>query len=378
MAIYVVQPGDTVSLIANEYGVTKEEIIYNNQLLYPYSLAIGQALYISEEVNENRREVNINGYTYPFINEAVLEETLNYLTDLSIFSYGFTREGYLVPPPLPDEPLITAAIDKATRPILTLTPFGEDGQFNNLLISSIVNDMAVQERLINELYTTMDRLGYRGLDIDFEYILAEDRDNFTTFVANTTRYMNERGLSVSVALAPKTSSDQQGLLYGGKDYGGLGVAANSVLLMTYEWGYTFSEPRAVAPIDKVREVLDYAITKIPRAKIDMGIPNYGYDWALPYVKGLSRARTIGNVEAINIAVEYGSTIYFDEVAQAPYFNYTDNGILHEVWFEDVRSMNAKFNLMEEYSLRGLGYWQIMRLFRANWLLLESRFAIEKL
>lgn len=216
------------------------------------------------------------------------------------------------------------------------------------------------------------------MDIDFEYILAEDRDNFTTFVANTTRYMNERGFSVSVALAPKTSPDQQGLLYGGKDYGGLEAAANSVLLMTYEWGYTFSEPRAVAPIDKVREVLDYAITEIPRAKIDMGIPNYGYDWALPYVKGQSRARTIGNVEAVNIAVQYGSNIYFDEVAQSPYFNYIDNGILHEVWFEDVRSMNAKSNLMEEYALRGLGYWQIMRLFRANWLLLEDRFVIEKL
>ncbi len=378
MAIYVVQPDDTVLLIANEYGITIEEIIYSNQLLYPYSLAIGQALYIREGVDEDRRRVNINGYAYPFINEGVLEETLNYLTDLSIFSYGFTREGYLVPPLLPDEPLITAAINKGVRPILTLTPFGEDGQFNNLLISSIVNDMEVQVRLINELYTTMERLGYRGVDIDFEYILAEDRDNFTTFVANTTRYMNERGFSVSVALAPKTSPDQQGLLYGGKDYGGLGAAANSVLLMTYEWGYTFSEPRAVAPIDKVREVLDYAITEIPRAKIDMGIPNYGYDWALPYVKGQSRARTIGNVEAVNIAVQYGSNIYFDEVAQSPYFNYIDNGILHEVWFEDVRSMNAKSNLMEEYALRGLGYWQIMRLFRANWLLLEDRFVIEKL
>ena len=81
--------------------------------------------------------------------------------------------------------------------------------------------------------------------------------------------MNEYGIWVSVALAPKTSSDQKGLLYEGKDYGGLGAAANSVLLMTYEWGYTYSSPMAVAPINKVRQVIEYALSQIPVAKIDI-------------------------------------------------------------------------------------------------------------
>ncbi len=50
---------------------------------------------------------------------------------------------------------------------------------------------------------------------------------------------------------------------------------------------------------------------------------------------------------------------------------------HEVWFEDVRSMREKFHLVTEYGLRGVGYWQIMRLFRANWLLLDDLFDIVK-
>ena len=193
-----------------------------------------------------------------------------------------------------------------------------------------------------------------------------------------TNILNESGYTVSVALAPKTSADQQGLLYEGKDYAGLGAAANSVLLMTYEWGYTYSVPMAVAPINKVRQVIEYAITEIPSAKIDMGIPNYGYDWPLPYEKGVTRARTIGNIEAVNIAVRYGAVIQYDEIAQTPYFNYTDEQQTeHEVWFEDVRSMQAKFRLISEYNLRGAGYWQIMRLFRANWLLLSDTYRIIK-
>ena len=132
---------------------------------------------------------------------------------------------------------------------------------------------------------------------------------------------------------------------------------------------------AVAPINQVRRVLKYALTKIPPSKICLGVPNYGYDWPLPYVRGATKATTLGNVEAVQTAVFYGVPIQFDETAQSPYFNYTSEGMFHEVWFEDVRSLSAKFGLVKEYGLRGMGYWQIMRLFRANWLLMEEEFVI---
>ncbi len=132
---------------------------------------------------------------------------------------------------------------------------------------------------------------------------------------------------------------------------------------------------AVAPINKVREVVDYAVTRIDPAKIDLGIPNYGYDWTLPYVRGSSAARTISNLEAVQIAIAAGVPIEFDEVAMSPFFHYEKDGLLHEVWFEDVRSYREKFALLPLYGLRGMGYWQIMRLFRPNWLLLADTFQI---
>ena len=104
-------------------------------------------------------------------------------------------------------------------------------------------------------------------------------------------------------------------------------------------------------------------------------PNYGYDWTLPFVQGTSKAVTIGNVQAVQIAIAQGSAIFFDEIAQSPYFTYTAEGTTHEVWFEDVRSLSAKFGLVKEYQLRGMSYWQIMQFFRANWLLLNHNFTI---
>lgn len=377
MEIYVVKPGDTVNAISNLYGVSQGTLIYDNQLIPPYQLAVGQALLVNTGAAQKNMTIKSNGYAYPFISNWVLNNTLPFLSELSIFSYGFTTTGELIPPLINEDFMIGAAVDTNTLPILTLTPFGANGNFDNTLINAIVNDPVGRENLINNLLVVMQEKGYRGLDIDFEFIKAEDRDAFTEFVRVCTERMNQQGYQVSVALAPKTSAMQRGLLYEGKDYRAIGEVANHVLIMTYEWGYTYGPPMAVAPLNMVRNVIEYAVTEIEPPKISMGIPNYGYDWALPYERGVTRATTIGNVEAVRIAVQQGAEIKYDEVAQTPYFNYDMDGTTHEVWFEDVRSLQQKFNLIKEFGLRGPGYWQIMQLFRANWLLLNDNFFIEK-
>lgn len=147
---------------------------------------------------------------------------------------------------------------------------------------------------------------------------------------------------------------------------------------SYEWGFTYGPPMAVAPLDKVRQVVAYGVTEIPPQKILMGLPNYGYDWLLPFEKGVTRATSIGNQYAVEIAAKNRASIRFDETAQSPYFEYWDLlGRKHVVWFEDVRSMQAKFQLMDEYSLLGGGYWNLMRPFNQNWGLLAARYEIRK-
>ena len=379
MEIYIVQPGDSVFRIAREQNVSEESIIYNNQLEYPYSLVIGQALLLSKGIpNPNRRMVETGGYAYPYIDRTVLTQTLPYLSKLFVFSYGFTVDGELIPPRVDDSFMIEAARSYEVAPILTLTPLGPDGNFNNYLISQIVNSEQKKSRLIADLIEAIQRKNFQGVDIDFEYILSEDRIAFAKFVADVREAVNAIGYPVSVALAPKTSDEQRGILYEGKDYRLLGEAADEVLLMTYEWGYTYGPPMAVAPINQVRRVVEYAITRIPPEKINLGIPNYGYDWTLPFVQGESKARAIGNVQAVQLAAVNGAEILFDELSQSPYFTYYKDGVAHEVWFEDVRSMEAKFGLVQEYGLKGMGYWQIMRLFLANWLLLADMFRIRRI
>lgn len=378
MDIYVVKNNDTVDSIAANYGVDANDIIYNNQLAYPYALAVGQALLIVTGERNPVRTIKANGYAYPYISKYVLEQTLPYLTELSVFSYGFTTDGDLVPPKQDDTFLIESAEDFSTNPILTLTPIGPDGNFNDNLITALVYNQEAIDNLIDQLLVVLEEKRYRGVDIDFEYIGLDNRDAFTSFVRQLTERLKNNGYAVSIALAPKTSANQKGVLYEGKDYKALGEITDSVLLMTYEWGFKYGPPMAVAPLNMVKRVVDYAITEIDTAKINLGIPNYGYDWPLPFVKGETVATTIGNVEAVQIAIENNAEIKFDETAQCPYFEYEDNdGIQHVVWFDDVRSYQKKFQLIIDYNLRGLGYWQIMRLFRAGLLLQNETFDIVK-
>lgn len=375
--IYVVKPGETVDSIADALSLDVNRMIEDNQLIYPYELAVGQALFIDLGTRNPTQNIRSIGYAYPFISRWVLEQTLPYLSELAIFSYGFTAEGYLLPPELPDDWMIALAHEYGTQAILTLTPFGPDGRFSNQLIHAVINEEAAVSQLIEELLYTMRSKGYSGVDIDFEYILAEDRNAFTAFVQQVAEQMRANGYHTSVALAPKTSAAQTGLLYEGKDYRALGEAADHVLLMTYEWGYTYGPPMAVAPINQVRRVVEYAVTEIPVEKIDLGIPNYGYDWPLPFERGMTAATTVGNIEAVRIAIEQGVPIEFDSLSASPFFRYIMGGVEHEVWFEDVRSLQQKFDLIKEFNLGGCGYWQIMRWFRANWLLLAKNFFIRK-
>ncbi len=377
MVIYAVEPGDTVSSIARAFQIDVDTLIYDNQLQPPYTLAVGQALLIADGKQAREREIYSNGYAYTYIEPGILEDTVPFLSELSVFSYGFTAEGALVYPPMDDVWMVERARQGGTRPFLTLAPLQANGSFDNSLITALVNNPVVRDTLIEQILTVLKSRNYVGLNIDFEYVSVEDRDLYTAFVGVCAERLHAEGYSVSVALAPKTTAAQPGVLYEGIDYRALGALADHVLLMTYEWGYTYGPPMAVAPVHRVREVVEYAVTEIPPEKIMLGIPNYGYDWPLPYERGVTRAQSIGNVEAVQIAVRQRAEIQFDTMAQSPYFRYVSEGVRHEVWFEDVRSLQAKFDLIKEFGLRGAGYWQLMRWFRANWLLLEDNFAIQK-
>ena len=368
--------GQTLYTIAREYGVSVEAILEANpQITNPMQIYPGQIITIPPRT-QKLGTIEVNGYAFPNIDMEVLSKTLPYLTYLSIFSYQVKPDGSLTE--LDDVPLIEAARNAEVAPMMVITNLDEEeGGFSSDLAQTILTNEEVQSTLIENIMTTLSEKNYYGLDVDFEYIYPENKEDYNNFLRRITQRLHDEGYIVTTAVAPKISADQQGLLYESHDYAVHGTVVDHVILMTYEWGYTFGPPLAVAPLNQVRRVIDYAVTAIPSEKIFMGIPNYGYDWTLPYTAGTA-ARTVTNTGAVDLANRSGVSIQYDYQAQAPYFRYYDtNGAQHIVWFEDARSIRAKLGLVYVYGLGGVSYWTINRYFPQNWLVLSSLFDVQK-
>lgn len=229
---YTVQRGDTLERVAAQTNTPIITLWQNNpQLMGLERIYPGQTLVLSFQ-QPKIGKLAVNGYAYPSIDMRILRRTLPYLTYLSVFSYGFDANGRLLSQN--DEMLVRLARQYQVKPILVLTTLGENGQFSGERAHELFQNELTRTTLLEALEQTVEKHGFAGVDIDFEYIPAEDADAYVDFVKDVRDRLEPKDVTVMVALAPKTSADQPGLLYEAHDYKELGEAADDVLLMTYE------------------------------------------------------------------------------------------------------------------------------------------------
>lgn len=374
---YVVKPGDTLYSISRRFGVSISSITALNNISNPNLIYPGMVLRIPE-LAKNYGFIEVNGYLEPSggtSDTAIINDVGQLLTYISPFSYQINEDGSLTAPP--DGPALAAAGRFRVASLMVLTNF-RNGNFDSALVHGVLGNDQVQQTLITNIQSTMRAKGYYGLNIDFERIPPEDRELYNSFLRKVVAALHPLNYPVSTALAPKPFDIKVGEWHGAHDYRAHGEIVDFVVIMTYEWGWAGGPPMAVAPLNEVRKVIDYAVSVIPPIKIMMGVPLYGYDWKLPFVKGGEWARRVSPQQALNLAARYGANIQYDPVAQSPFFNYTDEtGIQHVVWFEDARSVQAKYLLVNEYGLRGVSYWVLGLSFPQNWYVLNNMFNIVK-
>jgi spore germination protein len=421
MTVYIVRPGDSVYKIAQQFHVTPAALVAANALASPDLLLVGQALLIPSPrthtvtsgeslysiaqrygatvaqlmlanpqitnpnmirpglvlqlPREQWGKIIVNGYAYPNARPQVLAESLGALSFLSVFASYAGADGSLTS--MNDKAIIAQVKAAGVSPHLVVANMAEGTGFQSSIAAELLANPQRQELLLQNAVKLMKEKGYTGLDLDFEYVPAAYREAYNCFLAKARAWMHDEGFILTAAIPPKTRDNQSGLLTEGFDYSAHGKYDDYVTLMTYEWGYQEGPPMAVAPINEVRKVLDYAITRIPQEKILLGIPNYGYDWKTPYVQG-SRATVYSNPGAIELAARYHAAINYDETAQTPWFRYVDeNGQGHEVWFEDARSIRAKLDLARQFGLGGISEWTVNLSFPQNWNLVKEHFEVRK-
>lgn len=232
---YILDEGQTLFSISQEYGVPLDELIKANPGLNPLNLRPGDTVMIPVARREKRRPILVNGYAYPSINTNSLNCVLPFLTFLSPFSYKLTPTAELVPPD--DSDLIFRAQRSAVMPIMVVTNIFDEG-FSTEALSGVLASEELQERLIGNILSELTGKNYYGVNMDIEYIAPDDRERYNAFLERLTECLHNEGFIVMSALAPKISADQPGVLYEAHDYAEQGRIADYVIIMTYEWGYT--------------------------------------------------------------------------------------------------------------------------------------------
>lgn len=380
---YTVKAGDTIWNIAARFGVTVEQVIKVNRIADPTRIYPGQVLIIPQLIPVViKPTIETLGYFHlgsPNALSRTWSTLQSYLTYAALFQFQVVSDGSIVSP-TGIEQTITLAKQNRIQPLMVITNWGATGTFESDLAHDILSSDAARANVVQNVETLLKQYGFAGLNVDFENMLPGDRPLYTAFIAALVSALKPLGYSVSLAAPPKFADFPNAAWVGAFDYAALGRLVDFIFLMTYEWGWIGGPPMAVAPINLVRRALTYATSLIPPEKIIQGIPLYGYNWTLPDTPE-NLATAVDLVSVYNLGVRYNVAINFDPVAQSPWFRYTDDqGVLHEVWFEDARSMTAKYQAAKDFHLRGVGFWSYLNEpygFPQNWAILGDTFTILK-
>jgi len=193
---------------------------------------------------QTKRSIETNGYLIPEGTQSdseILRDIGQRLTYLSIFSYQARADGSLVGQK--DATALSATRQTQVAPLMTVTNF-DGNNFNTELAHTIMANSSIRRKLTSNILRTARSRGFRGVNVDFEHMRPSDRSLYNALIRELGTAMRSQGLSISIAMGPKTSDMPAASWMGAFDYKSLGEAVDYLMLMTYEWGWVGGPPMA--------------------------------------------------------------------------------------------------------------------------------------
>ncbi len=426
MIIHVVKTGETIDQIAETYGKSAESIIRENELANPYKLVVGQAIvivypqkiYTIQEGDTlsgiaytfhvplmqllrnnpylSKREfiypgetivisyeekpmpaISTNGYAFPYIDKSILRKTLPFLTYLSIFCYSVSPEGSLLM--IDDMEVIRLAKEYGVAPIMVLSNITENGTESSDLLKNLLSNQVRLDTLVNSLLEVLKEKGYYGINLDVPSIPPEFMEAFYHLVIELTNRFHKENFKVFLTLTPVTFEIETTTNHDIIDYTLIDQQIDGVNLLSYSWGRSDNIPIEIIPFYILRFILNLNYKYGRLEKTTIGITTIGYIWDIPYIEGASNTSSITDTNAILLASEAGSEIYYNKANQISYFYiFRNNENNYLVYFHDARGIDALTKLVPEYGLNGITIWNIMNYFAQLFLLINVQYSIVKI
>ncbi len=264
--------------------------------------------------------------------------------------------------------LKTAHDDKLpVMPILTIT----SKKSFHILAGSQIAQARMNEAMIREA-----RLhGYTGFQFDFENIVWTDRDALTALVRQSADVLHKAGLKLSIATVPNAPGYPEGKggfakwIYtdwrGAYDIAELAKSVDLLCLMTYDQHTRWTMPGPVAGWQWTVDNLDYALKVVPKEKLSLGIPLYGYHWytGAPIVdkatgqeKSNLTANYISTPDALQLAKAYQGKVEWDSGDHTAWFWFYRDQMREWVFYTDLQTFKDRYQLAQARGLEGFCSW----------------------
>lgn len=249
-------------------------------------------------------------------------------------------------------------------PIVVNTGFVQD-DFHKL----VTNPTAYRE-MFSELIRACKENGYIGIQFDFENVNWTDRASLSTMVREGGDAFHAQNLQLSIATVPNApgAAGETGFsawLYenwrGAYDLKSLAQSVDFICLMTYDEHTRWTAPGPVAGWQWTLHNLDYAMPLVPREKVFLGIPLYGYHWfagtpTKPDYKPSPSASYISTPDALDLARAYGGHVEWDPTDRVAWFYFYRDDMREWIFFTDARGFRERYTLAKDRGLGGFCSW----------------------
>jgi spore germination protein YaaH len=221
------------------------------------------------------------------------------------------------------------------------------------MVEPFLYDSAMRAKHIQILIDNAVKDGVKGIQIDYENILAKDKQPFSNFMKELKAACAVHGLYCGVALPAKTDAvgtwdDPQS-----RDYGAIGKATDQFVPMTYDYHWGTGGAGCVTSPEWAEMVVKYSITVMDPDKLEVGYPTYGYDWIENVGETITYQDFMERAKKYHVQPERGT-----DYSQELHYDYTDEkGNHHSAWMPDSRSLTFQCDIVKRYHLYGIGIWR---------------------
>lgn len=295
---------------------------------------------------------------------------------------------------------------------LKVVPAIADGSGKGRMASTLANP-GLRSQHVADLVSLVTSNGFDGIDLDYEVFAFSDgssswaatQPNWTAFVTELANALHAQGKMLTVTIPPPCST---GSVCGPRsgywvyNIAGIAPAADRIRIMAYDYHVNGIGP--IAPMPWVRSIVQYSVSVMDAAKLQIGVPTYGRAWTrksgssyrltgtcpAPGTSAYRSLTAMASVTDANIPSTLAAagvdpaTVQWSDSDQESWVYYdkkvawTDGSGARQtctakrvMWWVGPQAVLARAQLVGEFGLAGIAQWTIGGEDPAQWPLVRA-------